>query len=106
MALKRMRGTNKKRGLCKLAMEENMTIYVVDALKQEISQELENYDKFELDLNAVEEIDSAGIQLILALRAELMRKKKELILTAVSGPVARLMKIYGVSMDFNLGDAA
>jgi anti-anti-sigma factor len=106
MALKRERGSNKTKGLCKLAIDEDMTIYVIEALKQGLSEELDIYTKFELNLGEVEEIDSAGIQLLLAFRAELMQKKKELKLSAVSGPVAKLIASYGVADRFNMGDIA
>ena len=106
MALKREKGSNKTKGLCKLAIDEDMTIYAIAALKQGLSEEIDIYDRFELNLGGVEEIDSAGIQLLLAFRTELMRKKKELMLSAVSAPVARLIENYGVDDRFNIGGAA
>jgi len=106
MALKRERGSNKTKGLCKLAINEDMTIYVIEALKQGFSKEIDAYNRFELNLADVEEIDSAGIQLLLALRNELTRKKKELKLTAVSGTVAQLIQNYGINDRFDMEGAA
>ncbi len=106
MALKRERGSNKSKGLCKLAIDEELTIYAIDALKQGLAEEMEIYDRFELNLAEVEEIDSAGIQLLLALKNELMKKKKELKLTAMSGAVTKLIDSYGIGDRFNIGDAA
>lgn len=106
MTLKKERGSNKARGLCRLAIDEDMTIYAIKALKQGISKELDTYRRFELNLSGVEEIDSAGIQLLLALESELTKKEKEFKLTAVSGAVAKLIENYGISDRFNLGDAA
>ncbi|MDH3355452.1 MAG: STAS domain-containing protein [Chromatiales bacterium] len=106
MALKRERGSNKTKGLCKLAIDDDMTIYAIEALKQGLSEEIDIYDRFELNLGAVEEIDSAGVQLLLALRTELMTKKKELRISAMSAPVAKLIERYGVVDYFNTGDAA
>ena len=104
MVLKRERGSNKSKGLCKLAIEENMTIYVIDELMQGLSEEIASYDRFELNLRSVEEIDSAGIQLLLAFRNELKRKKKELKITGVTGVVAKLIDNYGIRERFNIGD--
>ncbi|MBN4079274.1 STAS domain-containing protein [Beggiatoa alba] len=106
MALKRERGSNKTKGLCKLVIDEELTIYVIEALKQAFSEEIDCYDRFELKLADVEEIDSAGIQLLLAFRNELARKNKELKITAVSAVVAKFMESYGVSDSFNIRDAA
>lgn len=106
MALKRERGSNKSKGLCKLAIDEDMTIYAIDALKNGLSEELGAYERFELNLSAVEEIDSSGIQLLLALRKELMQKKKELKITSVSGVVEKLMESYGIGKHFNMEGAS
>jgi anti-anti-sigma factor len=106
MALKRERGSNKAKGLCKLMIDEEMTIYVIETLKQGISAEMDIYDRFELNLAGVEEFDSAGMQLLLAIRSELMQKKKALKITAVSSAVARLMDGYGVTDSFNIRGAA
>lgn len=106
MVLKRAKGSNKKIGLCKLTIDEDMTIYAIETLKQGLSEEIDIYERFELNLGAVEEIDSSGIQLLLALRTELMAKKKELKISAMSGPVTKLIESYGVGEAFNIGDAA
>jgi len=106
MALKKEQASNKTKGLCKLVIDEELTIYVIDTLKQGLSEEIDLYDKFELNLANVEEVDSSGIQLLLALRQELMSKKKELKLTALSSVVAKLIDLYGISDRFNIGEAA
>jgi len=106
MTLKKARGSKKTKGLCTLSIDEDFTIFAIDALKRELSDEMDIYDRFELDLANVEEFDSAGIQLLLAFRNELMKQKKDLKLIAMSDPVKKLMENYGVSQRFNLGDAA
>jgi anti-sigma B factor antagonist len=106
MALKRERGSNKSKGLCKLAIDEDMTIYAIDAIKQGISEELDIYQRFEFNLAAVEEIDSAGIQLLLAVKRELIRNKKEFRLSAVSATVAKLIASYELDKDLIVGEAA
>ena len=106
MVLKRERGSNKSKGLCKLAIEENMTIYVIDELKQGLSEQIASYDRFELNLGKVEEIDSAGIQLLLALKRELVQKDKRFELTQVSGAVAKLLEAYNLGDHFTTGAGA
>ncbi len=105
MTLKRERGSNKSTGLCKLAIEQDMTIYTIQALKEGFSAEIESYERFELNLAAVEEVDSAGIQLLLALQKELKRNKKELKLTAASTPVTKLIDDFGLTENFSFEGA-
>lgn len=106
MALKREKGSNKSKGLCKLSISEELTIFVIDELKQSLSAEIEDYERFELSLNNVEEIDSAGIQLLLAFKNELNHQKKEFKLTSTSGAVQQLLKSYSIEDRFNAGEVA
>ena len=106
MALRKLRGSNKSKGLCKLAIEEDMTIYAVKAIKNDLSEELDSYNRFELDLSKVEEIDSAGIQLLLALQGELVRKNKQFTLTEVNGTVTKLFETYNLGDHFAPGAAS
>jgi len=106
MALKKEQASNQTKGLCKLVIDEELTIYVIETLKEGLSEEVDLYDRFELNLASVEEIDSSGIQLLLALRQELMSKKKELRLTALSAVVAKLIDLYGVRDRFNIGEVS
>jgi len=52
----------------------------------------------------VEEMDSAGVQLLLAFKSELMREKKQLRLTHMSPVVTQLLASYGLGERFNTGD--
>lgn len=80
---------------------EDFTIYAIEALKEHISQELDLHEAFNLDLSQVEEIDSSGIQLLLALRAELFRKDKEFVISAMSPVVVKMIDSYGLKNRFN-----
>ena len=104
MKLKVERDSNKATGLCQLSIDEDMTIYSVAKLKQELSEVIDAYDRLELNLANLEEIDSAGIQLLLALGAELAQKNKELSLTAISGVVAKIIEMYEVGDRFDIGE--
>jgi len=106
MAIKKERGSNRTRGICKLAIDIDMTIYAIDELKKGFSEEIDSYDRFELNLGKVEDIDSSGIQLLLVLRKELVRKKKKLKLTVLSGVVTKLIEKYGISDRINIKDTA
>jgi ABC-type transporter Mla MlaB component len=92
------------KGLCKLTIDDDMTIYSINEIKNGLNQEIDLYQQFDLDLSAVEEIDTAGIQLLLALRLELISKNKELKITSVSAVVAELMASYSLNSLFNRGE--
>jgi len=106
MALKIVSDSNQAEELCQLAIDEDMTIYTINMLKQGISEVLDRYKRFELNLADVEEMDSAGIQLLLALKNELQQKKKEFKLVAISASVAKLFQSYDLNERFNIGGAA
>lgn len=92
--------------LYKLTIGEDMTIYTVKLIKEKLCEEIGCYEKFEIDLTNVKEIDSAGIQLLLALKTELKIRKKILRLTSISNVVTELVKSYGLCNLFDIGDKA
>jgi anti-anti-sigma factor len=102
MVLKKTRGSNKSRETCKLTMDNDFTIYSIDSIKEELTKEIDSYKVFELNLENVEEIDSAGVQLLLAFDGELAQKDKVLKITAVSSSVAEIMEIYGLRSRLNM----
>jgi len=104
MALEIEDNSIKTEGLCSVVFDEDLTIYAIEALKQEMSKALETYKRFELNLASVEEIDSAGIQLLLGLQREIKCQDKELKLTVMSAPVTKLMKMYGLIESFEIGE--
>lgn len=104
MTLKRERGSSKVKGLCKLAIVDDMTIYAIDDLKNALNEEIDFYDRFDLNLSGVEEIDSAGIQLLFALRSELILRNKVLKISSQSEVVTKLMESYNVMNIFNIGE--
>lgn len=50
----------------------------------------------QLDLGAVTEIDSAGVQLLLATRRSVAERGATLTLTAASAPVAEALAVFGL----------
>lgn len=101
MSLTRDNDGLKSKGLCKLTIDEELTIFSVDALKQGLDEEIAIYEKFELNLEKIEEIDSAGIQLLLAFKHELEGKKKGLVITSMSSGVLNLLEQYGLQDNFS-----
>lgn len=106
MVIKIEEDGNKSEGVCKLAIDDDLTIYTITALKQEISTALESPDNIELNLEKVDEIDSSGIQLLLAMKNELLRSGKQLKLVHMSTAVCTLLDTYSLSNHFDIGDSA
>ena len=104
MAIKRERGSSKTKGRCKIAIDEDMNIYVIEGIKDELSKQLVDYNHFTLNLGSVEEFDSAGIQLLLALKKELLSKNKTLEFSAFSESVTRLVETYGLGDQLYVGN--
>ena len=95
---------NTPKDRCHVEIDEEMTIYTIGSLKDELSPILEEFKQVELNLGNIEDFDSAGVQLLLSMKAELFRQNKQLKLTAVSNSVATLLKLYGfTTTSFNLG---
>jgi len=91
---------------CKLVIDEELTIYVIDGIKEELSKELDIYNNFDLNLAAIEEFDSAGVQLLISFTQEIKRLDKTFTLSSASPVVIKLFDTYGLSDYFNLAKIA
>ncbi len=87
--------------LCKLELDGDITIYTIDDLKTKLSNELNSYKMFEMNLAKIEEIDSSGIQLLLAFSRELAHKNKAFKITKASTEAAKLIDSYNLSERLN-----
>jgi anti-sigma B factor antagonist len=81
-----------KDGVCRLAVQGDMTIYTALELKDELLSPLGAAHKVELDLAAVSEIDSAGLQLMVLLKTEAKQQGKTLNITSHSPAVLEILE--------------
>ena len=93
-------------GLCRVIIDGDMTIYAIESLKLAFEKTFDDYHCFELNLSGVEEIDSSGIQLLLALRKELALRDKEFRIMAPSNEVDKFLDAYEIRDKFLIGEAA
>ncbi|WP_034295376.1 STAS domain-containing protein [Herbaspirillum sp. RV1423] len=63
-------------------------------------------DVLELDLSGVDEIDTAGLQLLLLLRREAAAQYKQLILSSASPAVQSVLDMLRLQDSFNSGASA
>ncbi|MGZ8158891.1 MAG: STAS domain-containing protein [Methylobacter sp.] len=92
---------NKNDGILQLSIKDDMTIYNAGSLKETLlgychpgTQELQ------LDLSAVTEIDSAGLQLLLLLKAEAQKRGFTLRLLRHSEAVIEIFELLKLGMYF------
>jgi anti-sigma B factor antagonist len=84
-----------------LAVQGAMTIYEADAIKHELLGALNASPGLVLDLALVDEIDTAGLQLLMLLQREAARDGKPLQLGARSAAVDEVLERYGLGDVFD-----
>jgi len=92
-----MNTDNKKLAVLK---PENMTIYEALEIQALFSTALMQYQNIEIDLSQVAEIDSAGLQLLVALKNDAMKQKKSMVYTGHSREVIDLLALFNMTQFF------
>ena len=85
---------------CRLAIEGEMTIYQAVDHKAALFQPLESCREMELDLSAVSELDSAGLQLLLVLKHEAKAEGGQLRLSHHSQAVFEALGLLIIAQHF------
>jgi anti-sigma B factor antagonist len=84
-----------------LAIEGELTIYRAAELKDTLLNALAaDMSDLELNLAAVTEMDSAGLQLLMMLKKAAHQQKRELHLVAHSPPVLEVFELLNVAAHF------
>lgn len=83
-----------------LQLGSEWTIPYAAEIHTQLLGALQRGEPLSLDLSAVESIDSAGIQLLLATRASLREREQALTLTGTSGAVQAALAVYGLQEVF------
>lgn len=79
---------------------QEMTIYEALQLQSQFLEALSNYQQIEVNLANVSEIDSAGIQLMIALKKDALLQQKSLLFTAHSPEVIALLDLFNMTQFF------
>jgi anti-anti-sigma factor len=87
---------------CRLKLEGELCIYGAAELKDQLLGHLERCRQLEINLSEIEEIDSAGLQLLVLLKREANSSGKTL--TLVSHSAATLEVLALVRMEAYFGD--
>ncbi len=77
----------------KVAIDGEITIYVVGELKEALQDTFKEAKEIEIDLSQVTEIDGAGLQLLLAAKVLTIARGSQLRLVAHSTPVLNALAL-------------
>jgi anti-anti-sigma factor len=91
---------SKKKAVASLKIEGEMNIFTAAALRQRLLDALGSSEEMEVDLTEVSEIDSAGIQLMVAAKLEATARDKALRFTGHSPAVFEMIELYDLSGHF------
>jgi anti-anti-sigma factor len=81
---------------CTLQVEQEMSIYTAMTLKEPLLEPLTTSREIELDLARVTEMDTSGVQLLLLLHREAMRREVVLRIVGMSATVREALALYGL----------
>lgn len=88
------------KGVVQLAIQNEMTIYTVLEQKGELSTFLNTVNEMQIDLAQVTEIDSAGLQLLMFLKREVLAREISFSLTQHSQAVVDVLELLNLSKHF------
>lgn len=89
-----------KGAVSRLRIEGEMTIYRANELKLSVLDSLSKAQALEIDLGAVSELDSAGIQVLMLAKKQALEKKQELRLVSHSPAVLEVFELLNLAAYF------
>jgi anti-anti-sigma factor len=90
----------KKNAVYKLPIEGELTIYTAADTKGKLVAAFESNQPVEIDLSQVDEIDSAGLQLLILAKREAARKERTLTLVNHSQAVVECLDMCNLASEF------
>ncbi len=84
----------------RLTLAGEMGIYAAAELKSRLLSAVDACAELEIDLSQVEEIDSAGLQLLILAKRQTLAQNKTLTLTGHSRVVLELLELYDMAAYF------
>lgn len=85
---------------CRIAVEGELTIYTAADWKGRLYDPIARGDDLELDLSAVQELDTAGLQLLIMAKKEAAARSQQLLLSNHSRAVQEIFELCGVAAFF------
>jgi len=88
---------DRNRSARQVALAGEVTIFTAEEIRRQLLAAIDGEDDVDVDLSQVTEIDTAGVQLIVAALREAAQRGRELSFTAGSAPVVEVMGLLGLS---------
>lgn len=85
----------------RLALASDLTIYHAEAHKTALLAALADTTQLELDLSAVADIDTAGLQLLILIKREARAQGKHVAITGHSTPVRQVIDFCNLAAAFD-----
>jgi len=86
---------------CRISIHGDLTIYQAHELKEELLAELDQHQELEINLSEVNEIDTAGIQILMLTKLESSRAHKTLHLVAHNRLVLEVIDLFNLAEFFS-----
>jgi anti-anti-sigma factor len=86
-----------EKDVCRIRVEGDMTIYTALDLKQELVPCLAKAEQLDLDLSQVNEMDTAGLQLLILLKRETAKRGTRLNITGHSNAATEVIDTFSMA---------
>ena len=83
-------------GICRVSITDEMTIYTAAEYRKTLLAQFEDHDEMEVSLQAVNDLDSAGVQIMLMLNMEARRQHKSLRFVHHSPQVIEVLELLNL----------
>jgi anti-sigma B factor antagonist len=83
-----------------LTLENELTIFTALTMKADLLAFLDTGNNLEIDLSQVEEIDTAGLQILILIKREATKTGKSLKFVMHSKPVLEIMELANLTTAF------
>lgn len=102
MKISKLKGSNKSAGLCRMRIEGELTIYKAAEAMEQLIPYWNDFQRFEIDLSEITDIDTAGVQLLLIFSRKTEGMENGIRLLGTSQPVNEALIIYRLAPRFGI----
>lgn len=91
----------KKQGeTCKVTLDGELTIYTAQAIQTKLGKQLAECRSLDLNLQGVTELDTAGVQVLIAAKRAAQQAGKVFSLCMHSDPVVEVFELMNIAHEF------
>ena len=92
--------TEKEHNSASMSLEGELTIYAADKFHQELSGYMEKYQRIDVDMSNVSELDTSCYQILLRAKLLSLKNRKELHIGIMSDEAQQVFDLYNLSTVF------